>query len=269
MGGFLAFSLLLDLAGTGCLVVGIVGGGQYGPALIGMGIALLISGSVLMIFASRAGGVSGSRRLLTEGISLPATVTAMKETGVTVNDSPVFGFKLAIQREGHPPLEMTVRQQVPRMFVGAVLPGSTVIVRQDRANPSRVAIDWSHPPEAHRPRITPETVADALRTVPPERRLRPGEVLSRGRRGIATVVSARTLGTLEQLDLAEMEHDEGDEMFIFEFEVKLPGSEPYPATVVHGVPARLIGRVGPGLELPVAADREDPQHRVAIAWDEV
>ena len=58
-------------------------------------------------------------------------------------------------------------------------------------------------------------------------------------------------------------------MFIFEFEVKLPGSEPYPATVVHGVPARLIGRVGPGLELPVAADREDPEHRVAIAWDEV
>jgi hypothetical protein len=78
---------------------------------------------------------------------------------VTINDSPVFGFKLDVRREGHPPLEMTVRQQVPRMFVGAVLPGSTVMVRQDPA--------------------------------------------------------------------------------------------------------------GPGLELPVAADREDPEHLVAIAWDEV
>ena len=269
MGGLLAFSLLLDLAGTGCVVVGIVNGGEYGPALIGLGAALLISGSLIMAFSARTGRITGSRRLLAQGIPLPATVTAMRETGVTVNDSPIFGFKLDLRREGHPPIEVTVRQAVPRMFVGAVLPGSTVMVRQDPEHPSRVAIDWSQPPTAHAPVLTPEAVAAALRTVPPEQRLRPGDVLSRGRRGIATIVSARTLGTLEALDLAEMEHDAGDEMFLFELEVKLPGRDPYPATVVHGVPARLIGHVGPGRELPVAADREDPEHRVAIAWDEI
>jgi len=269
MGGILGFSLLLDLIGTGCIVVGIVTDGPYTPALIGIGAALLISGSVIMISGARTGGLRGRRRLMTQGLALPATVVAMRETGVTINDSPVFGFRLEVHRDRHPPFEATVRQQVPRMFVGAVLPGSTVMVRQDPDKPSRVAIDWSHVPGAPRSPITADSLAESLHTVPPERRLRPGDVLARGRRGIATIVSARTMGTLEDLDLDDMEHDEGDEMFVFELSVKLPGRDPYPATVVHGVPARLVGRVGPGLEIPVAADRDDPENLVAIAWDEV
>lgn len=269
MGRMLAFTLLLDLAGAGFIGAGILSDGPASPVLIGIGVALLISGSITLIAATRAGGLGGSRQLMTEGISLPATVLAMRETGVTINESPVFGFDLEIHREDHPPLRATLRQRVPRMFVGAVLPGGTVMVRQDPERSDRVAIDWSTPPGPPQVPITPEDFAESLRTVPPERRLRPADVLARGRRGIATVVSARTLGTLEDLDLDEMEHDPGDEMFLFELEVKLPGRDPYPATVVHGVPARLIGHVGPGLELPVAADREDPEHQVAIVWDEV
>jgi hypothetical protein len=269
VGGLLGLTLLMDLAGAGCVVAGILSDGPQSPVLIGIGAALLVSGSVIMLVGARTGRLRGARRLMTEGLALPATVLAMRETGVTINNSPVFGFQLEIRREGHPPYPVTVRQQVPRMFVGAVLPGGTVMVRQDPEHPDRVAIDWSEPPGPRHVTITPENLAEALHTVPPEQRLRPDDVLARGRRGIATVVSARTLGTLEDLNLAEMEHDPGDEMFVFELEVKLPGRDPYLATVIHGVPVRLIGRVGPGLELPVAADREDPEHRVAIVWDEV
>jgi hypothetical protein len=49
--------------------------------------------------------------------------------------------------------------------------------------------------------------------------------------------------------------------------VKLPGRSEYDAEVAHRVPDRLIGRVGPGVEVEIAADRDDPERSVAIDWD--
>jgi hypothetical protein len=265
---FLAFAILFDIAGTGCLVAGILADGPARPGLIAMGISLLVAGSITLFFGLRLGPMGATRRLLRSGEPAHAAVRSMRDTGVTINGAPVIRFELEVLGDGPSPAAATVTQRVPRMLAGAVLPGTQVAVRLDPANPTRVAIDWSEVPRPATEDVTPADPVAALRATPPEERLRPRDILARGRRGRAEVVSTRTMGTLEELDLADMEHDSGDEMFLFELEVKLPGRDPYPATVIHRVPAALVGRVGPGREVPVAVDRDDPEHRMAIDWEE-
>jgi hypothetical protein len=41
----------------------------------------------------------------------------------------------------------------------------------------------------------------------------------------------------------------------------------YAAQVLHRVPDEYVGKIGPGLEVEIAVDREDPEHQVAIDWE--
>jgi len=53
---------------------------------------------------------------------------------------------------------------------------------------------------------------------------------------------------------------------MIQLEVKLPGRDPYNATIGHRVPERLVGKVGPRTAVDVAVGRGDDQE-VAIDWD--
>jgi hypothetical protein len=59
-----------------------------------------------------------------------------------------------------------------------------------------------------------------------------------------------------------------DRVFVIQLEVKLPGRDPYAATIGHRVPERLVGKVGPRTAVDVAVGRGDDQE-VAIDWDSV
>jgi hypothetical protein len=65
----------------------------------------------------------------------------MQDTGTSVNDQVVVAFNLVVQ--GDQPYQVSHRQILPRLLMGAVLPGRAVQVWSDPTNPQRLAIDWS------------------------------------------------------------------------------------------------------------------------------
>ena len=278
MNAFSLAGLVMDGIGMALIIAGVVTGGQARWGLVITGAALSVAGAFMYLTGRKVGSFSGvTPRLLRTGLPARALVERMWETGVTINDSPVFGFGLQITREGQEAYSAEVQQAVPRMLVGAVLPGATLAVTLDPADPARVAIDWSAPPapaagagnlSALAAAAPPEEVAEAIRALPAEQRGSAAELLARGRRGTARLVGIRDMGDAVELGLMAADDERaGARLALLELEVKLPGKEPYPAQVLHWLPARLEGRVGPGRTLVVAVGRDDPEHEVAVDWE--
>jgi len=272
---FIVMGILADIAGAALVVAGAVTGNV---ALLAPGIPLLITGTVFWLVGAKTGALTGGTSLrsllrganaIPEGLPARALVRAMGETGWTINEAPVFSFDLEVHREGQPPYPVAVKQMVPRMLVGAVLPGHEVSVRVDPADASRVAIDWSEMPRAAGAAETDDPAA-LLAAIPAERRGSAADLLARGRRGTARLLGIRDLGDAVETGLmAATDPRAGARVALLELEVKLPGRDLYQAKVVHWLPAALVGRVGPGRQLVVAVDRDDPEHEVAVDWEAV
>lgn len=270
---FIVSGILADAAGAALVVAAAVTGNL---ALLAPGIPLLILGTAFWLVGAKTGALTGGTSLrsllrgaaaIPNGIPARALIRAIGETGWTINEAPVFSFDLEVHGEGPAPYPVTVKQMVPRMLVGAVLPGHEVSVRVDPADASRVAIDWSempHPPGA----AAPDDPAALLSSIPPERRGSAADLLARGRRGTARLLGIRDLGDAVETGLMPAgDPRAGARVALLELEVKLPGRDPYQAKVVHWLPAELVGRVGPGRRLVVAVDRDDPEHEVAVDWE--
>ncbi|MCU0280429.1 MAG: hypothetical protein MUE66_01035 [Acidimicrobiia bacterium] len=274
MNAFSLAGLVMDGIGMALIIAGVITGGEARWGLVITGASVSVAGAVMYLSGRKVGSFSGvAPRLLRAGLPARALVERMWETGVTINESPVFGFGLQVTREGEEAYSAEVQQAVPRMLVGAVLPGATLAVKVDPADPARVAIDWSAPPAAANlsalaAAAPPEEVAEALRALPPEQRGSAAELLARGRRGTARLVGIRDMGDAVELGLMAADDERaGARVALLELEVKLPGKEPYRAQVIHWLPARLEGRVGPGRTLVVAVGRDDPEHEVAVDWE--
>jgi hypothetical protein len=86
---------------------------------------------------------TGNQDLIGAGVPARALVTSMRDTGTTVNDQVVVAFDLQVQPAGGPPYAVSHRQILPRLLMGAVLPGKLVQVWSDPVDTQRLAIDWS------------------------------------------------------------------------------------------------------------------------------
>jgi hypothetical protein len=269
---FTVIGLTVDLAGIALMVAGVLVPGEARWPLIIAGATLSFIGVMMFLIGRKVGRFYGvAPRLLSRGVPATAVIEQMRDAGVIFNHSPVVRFSLKVTHEARDyPAE--VQQAVPRLLAGAVLPGSRVAVRVDPAESTRVAIDWSQAPTPSRvptASAAPEPAGRALiDAIPSERRQSAADLLARGRRGTARIVAAQAMGDAVQLGLISPEDQRaGARMTLFDLEVKLPGRDPYPARVAHLVPASLAGKVGPGREVRVAVDRDDPEHQVAIDWE--
>lgn len=81
-----------------------------------------------------------AQRLLATGRPGTATVTAMRDTGVTVNDNPQVELDLDVAVEGMPVFPVTHRQVISRLAVAGFRPGATVPVRVDPQHPRTLMI---------------------------------------------------------------------------------------------------------------------------------
>ncbi|MCT9935147.1 hypothetical protein N5079_33590 [Planotetraspora sp. A-T 1434] len=86
---------------------------------------------------------TGNKDLIGTGVPAQALVTSMRDTGTMVNDQLVVAFDLQVQPADGAPYVVSHRQILPRLLMGAVLPGRLVRIWSDPANPQRLAIDWS------------------------------------------------------------------------------------------------------------------------------
>ena len=256
---------LMAIAGAAAILIGVLAG----PEIVIIGVSLLPFGVIFFGVGRRVGKwVGASPDVLEHGVEGTATVTRMWETGVTVNEQPVLGYALEVDVAGEAPFTAETQQLTPRMLTGAVVPGSRVGVRWSRET-GDLAIDFSRvpePPGGAAPQIP--DLAAAVAAIPSERRGSADDLLRSGRRATARITSLQDVGkTLGDLGLAERTSEKWDDaLMLFGLDVKLPGRSVYSMQVMHFVPDDLVGRIGPGLEVPVAVGRDDPEHDVAIDW---
>ena len=81
-----------------------------------------------------------AQRLMATGRQGTAVVTALRDTGVTVNENPQIELDLDVTVEGMPVYPVTHRQVISRLAVAGFQPGATVPVRVDPQQPRTLII---------------------------------------------------------------------------------------------------------------------------------
>ena len=92
-----------------------------------------------------AGGLAGANPLANAAAysqSTPgsATVTAISDTGTRINESPVVELDLMVTVAGREPYPVKHRQVISPVVMAGFQPGSTLTVRVDPADPSKIII---------------------------------------------------------------------------------------------------------------------------------
>ncbi|HEX5631468.1 MAG TPA: DUF3592 domain-containing protein [Acidimicrobiia bacterium] len=257
---------LLLYASGACVLGAVLVGGDGRMAFITTGMALGIAGLVFFMIGRQMGGLSGlTQEMRTRGRPGTAKVVGIGDTGVTVNNDPVAKFTLDVTVGDAIPYRVEIRQLVSRVAIGSFQPGATIPVLVDPDDPQQVAIDFSAdmpassalPPMAASLSLEGAKVGSAA------------ELLATGKQGNAVITAMQDMGDISDLGLQESSAPGADDrVFLIQLEVKLPGRDPYTATIGHRVPEHLVGKVGPRTEVVVAVGRGDDQE-VAIDWEAV
>lgn len=86
-------------------------------------------------------GMSQNSNLLKTGVSAPAVIIDVQDTGTTMNDNPQARLTLQVTPAGRPPFQAMTTTFVGRFQVGLIVPGATVQVRYDPNDTTKVAIE--------------------------------------------------------------------------------------------------------------------------------
>ena len=72
-----------------------------------------------------------AQHLMASGRVASATITAVRDTGMTINDNPTVELDLAVAVDGTDPYAVTHRQTISRIAIPSFQPGATIPVRVD------------------------------------------------------------------------------------------------------------------------------------------
>ena len=81
-----------------------------------------------------------AQMLMASGIVGQATIDAVNDTGVTVNDNPQIELALTVTVPGKDPYQASLTQVVSRLAIAGFQPGSTVPVRVSPDDPQVLMI---------------------------------------------------------------------------------------------------------------------------------
>ena len=93
-----------------------------------------------MAFVQMPRHAEHAQRLLATGRQGTATVTALRDTGVTIDDNPQVELDLDVAVEGMPVYPVTHRQVISRLAIAGFQPGATLPVRVDPQHPRSLVI---------------------------------------------------------------------------------------------------------------------------------
>jgi len=105
------------------------------------GIAAIVLGGTGFFLFRLFKGMSQKKQLLQTGVSAPAVIVDVQDTGVTMNDSPQARMTLQVTPADRPPFQAVLTTFVGRFQVGLLVPGTSVQVRYDPNDLSKVAIE--------------------------------------------------------------------------------------------------------------------------------
>ena len=118
--------------------------GIFASAGITIAISLIFTIVVLFfvfrIFRNVTGGIKSNNQLLMTGEPAQATVLRLWDTGVMLNNNPQVGLALEVQPSNRPSYQVETKQFISHIRLSQVQPGSTVAVRVDPTDPSKVAL---------------------------------------------------------------------------------------------------------------------------------
>lgn len=79
--------------------------------------------------------------LVKSGVSAPAVIIGVQDTGVTMNESPQVRLTLQVTPADRPPFQALATTFVGRLQIGMITPGASVMVRFDPNDITKVAIE--------------------------------------------------------------------------------------------------------------------------------
>ncbi len=86
-------------------------------------------------------GMSQNSNLVKTGVSAPAVILEVQDTGVSMNNSMQARLTLQVTPSNRPPFQATATTFVNRFQVGMLVPGASVQVKYDPNNISQVAVE--------------------------------------------------------------------------------------------------------------------------------
>jgi hypothetical protein len=98
------------------------------------------AGDADLLLGEPAAEGAQARYLMASGRRGSATITAVRDTGMTVDDDPTVELDLSVTVEGASPYAVTHTQTVSRIAVASFQPGATVPVRVDPTDPHSLMI---------------------------------------------------------------------------------------------------------------------------------
>ena len=108
-----------------------------------IGLPVILAVWALRKFSGTSGSIKG-------GLPAQATIVSLAETGMTVSsysdgpNAPVYKVGLLVTPPGGgAPYQTVCTHLIPRIYVPMIMPGATIGVLIDPANPGHVVPDWS------------------------------------------------------------------------------------------------------------------------------
>jgi len=200
---------------------------------------------------NRMSGISQAQQLQRTGVSAPATVLKIWDTGMTLNSDPVVGFLLEVHPSDGDTYQAETKIVVSRLAIPRIQPGQVVGVRYDPVQRTRVSLDlgaWdleSPTPEPTPPPRAAEVDAEKQR------------LLATGVTGSATIMKTHALGLFDA---------DGRPVYDLMLMVDVPGSKPALGPARVGVTRERESWFRVGQKLPIKADPAQPS-RFTVDWD--
>jgi hypothetical protein len=177
--------------------------------------------------------------LKASGVEATAVVQQMSVigsgSGTTVNGTPVVDFTLLVTLPGFAPYAAKVRQLLPYLLVGSVLPDSMLFVRVDPNNSGRVAVDFSQ--------MLPANGSPAMVQGTPQSG---DEVRATGTSGVGLIQQTFSVGSITAPN--------GDPVLGIIMNVSYPGHPAFLSKNGQRVPRDKLSLVVPGATFPVKGD---------------
>lgn len=269
------------IGGTAGGVIGVVaalvaafsGAGGTGNKIVGLVVVLVFvvvfAGAFTFAYKKIFAPVIKQRKLGKTGLPAEATVLAVEETNITVNNIyPVIKLKLQVRPPGKEPYEAEIQTIIGRLNIPQVQPGAALLVKYDPDDPSNVSLSGGD-------EAAPLQAATALSPLAPgglnpnaavsehqrqmeeflkEAEAKSQEILKTGQPAPALIVQASSLDVFVNGNNPAMS---------FILQVKPEGGEPFQAQVTGVIGEAAIPKYQPGKIIFVKYDPGD-QSRVAL-----
>jgi hypothetical protein len=109
-------------------------------------ISLVFTLAIMVVVFRMVSGSMGDKKTLQTGVPASAVVMSLAPTGTVINDMYyVCNIGLRVQMPALAAYDVMIKQSVPITAMARVNPGSTIGVKVDPADQTKVVIDWQAP----------------------------------------------------------------------------------------------------------------------------